>query len=175
MTQPSKLGGPAAFDAFCALVGDAVATDAMEQIADCLWNRKGTEAVTIRDIHQHNACNHTISGTINVAGVEYGFVVESGDIHGTVVHEWGDAEDVGTFKPEPPVIWTFVPIDPFLKERRPAMWAVYLAWTKEAWFKEKAAGYNYDRHFAPGGKTENYYREWAAKKGMKPAPQERAA
>jgi len=27
--------------------------------------------------------------------------------------------------------------------------------------------YHYDRHFAPGGKTESHYREWAASKGMK--------
>jgi hypothetical protein len=34
------------------------------------------------------------------------------------------------------------------------------------WFKDKEMGYNYDSHFAPGGKTEAYYRDWADSLGL---------
>ena len=54
------------------------------------------------------------------------------------------------------------------------MWTVYLCWKKEEWFKEKVSAYNYDKHFSPGTKTENYYRDWASKKGLKIATNEYA-
>ena len=41
-------------------------------------------------------------------------------------------------------------------------------WRKEQWFKDMEQSYNYDRHFAPGGATETYYREKASKKGLVP-------
>lgn len=155
------------FMAFCAKYGDDAGVDVMEKIADAMWERQPRHGVTFRDIHQHNACNHTASGDIEYQGETFGFVIESGDRSGTVILEWGPSEDVGTYQPEPPTIYTFVPQEDNLKETRPGLWAVYLAWTKQPWFQEKERGYNYDRHFAPGGKTESYYRDWAATKGMK--------
>jgi hypothetical protein len=49
----------------------------------------------------------------------------------------------------------------------PQMFQVYLMWRKQPWFIEKERGYNYDRHFQPGGMVEDHYREWAATRGMK--------
>lgn len=141
--------------------------EALERICDAHWN-SGGEGVKFRDIHQHNACNHTLSGTIEIDGTEYGFIIQNGDWNGTVVDKWGLADDVGTYKPEPPTLFTFVPMDDTLRTSKPHMWQVYLAWRKEKWFQDKERAYNYDRHFQPGGAIENHYREWAAKKGMKP-------
>ena len=146
--------------------------EALELIADESWSNPkiGQErnGVTFFDIYQHNACNHTYSGNIVIDGETYGFIIESGDRNGTVVRGWGDPEDVGYFEhPEPPEPYTFLPRNSFdLQVNRPALWGVYLLWRKESWFTEKERGYNYDRHFAPGGKTESYYRDWADKKGM---------
>lgn len=160
------------FAAFCDQYGEVVVRDFLERLADMSWNGKRTSSdgtIRISDVYQHNAANHTYSGTLLHAGEEFGFIIESGDRNGTLVVDFGPADDVGTFQQPKPELYTFVPTNDRLKEERPAMYAVYLAWTKEEWFKEKVRGYNYDRHFAPGSKTETYYREWAAKKGLKPA------
>jgi hypothetical protein len=160
------------FAAFCDRFGEAVVLDFMERLADLSWSGDRVSAdgsIRITDCYQHNAANHTYSGTLSHAGEEFGFIIEQGDRNGTLVRDFGPADDVGTFDPPEPELYTFVPADDELKTKRPEMYAVYLAWTKEEWFKEKVRGYNYDRHFAPGGKTETYYREWAAKKGLKPA------
>ena len=141
--------------------------ESLTRICEAHWYKSGS-GVKFIDIHQHDACNHTLSGTIDVGGVEYGFIIDNGNWAGTVVRAWGDPEDVGVYDPgPPPEMATFVPVDDSLSETSPGLFNVYLAWRKESWFVEKERGYNYDRHFAPGGKTESYYRDWAAKKGMK--------
>ena len=147
--------------------------DALERIANAQWslgNKKGTcDGVTLLEVYQHNVCNHTLSGTVEVDGQVYGFIIDSGDWSGTVVRAWGDPEEVGVEpEPEPPEPRTFVPNDDDLAWSRPGMFGVYMAWRKEPWFVEMERSYNYDRHFAPGGKTEGYYRDKASKRGMKP-------
>jgi hypothetical protein len=140
--------------------------DVLERIVDAHWNRGG-EGVTFTDIYQHNALNHTLSGTIDVEGAVYGFIVESGDRNGTVVKAWGDPEEVGTYEHPPvPEPRTFIPKDLFLHVTRPWMFKVYLHWRRQPWFRDKERAYNYDRHFQPGCYVEDHYREWADKKGM---------
>ncbi len=169
----SQVGkGEAAFDAFCARFGEAAGTEVMDRITDaeCGGSREG---ITM-DVHRHNACNSTLSGTITHAGEDFGFVIDSGDWNGTLIRQWGPAEDVEPYEPEPPILYTFVPADPSLRERSPGLFKVYLAWAKMDWFKDKVRGYNYDRHFAPGVKTERHYRDWAVSKGLKIAEQDSA-
>lgn len=143
----------------------------LERIIDAHCNRGGP-GVIFRDIHQHNACHHTLSGEIDVDGVAYGFIIESGDWNGTVVKEWGLAEDVGTYRPEPPSEpLAFVPINENLHADRPAIFSAYLYWRDgngvAGNIVEQERNYAYNRHFAPGGATEKYYREWAAKFGLR--------
>lgn len=164
-----------AFEAFCRDKGNDVAVEFLEELADLTWSQKTkNDRITISSTHQHNACNHTHSGTVVIDGAEYGFVIESGDWNGTVVREWGPADDVGAYDPPPKTIFTFVPTNGTLKEDSTGMWKGYLAWRKMPWFQDKERGYNYDRYFAPGGKTEGYYREWATKKGLRIVSQEEA-
>ena len=144
----------------------------LERIAEAAWDhdcRSGKvtlDGVRIADVHQINSANHVYSGTIEHDGKSFGFIVEMGDQRGCFVIEWGNADDVGRYEPPPPVVMTFVPRDPLLKEKRPELFAVYEAWTRTEWFKEKERSYNYDRHFQPGGYVEKHYRDWAASKGM---------
>lgn len=141
-------------------------SDDLGRIADAHFNGSA-EGVKLLDVYQINACNHVLMGTIDISGIEHGFIIESGDRNGTVIKGWGDPEDVGYFKhPEPPEPLTFVPRNPNLQIERPEMFRVYLAWREEPWFKEKEQSYNYDRHFQPGAVTENHYRSWAESKGM---------
>lgn len=122
--------------------------------------------VRIDVVHQHDAINYSFSGSIKLEDGDYGFIIQDGNFNGTVVEEWGKADDVGMYiPPEPSEPMSFVPIDPNLPK---GLQKVYLKWRKEPWFKEKEGGYNYDRHFAPGGKTEEYYKKWAATRGLKP-------
>ena len=145
------------------------AEEDLERIADALWNNRKGEGIVFFDVFEHNACNHTMSGTIDVAGVVHGFIIESGDRNGTVVKGWGDPEDVGTYDPgPPPELRTFVPKDHTLHIARPEMFRVYCLWRKEKWFMEKERAYNYDRHFQPGGYIEDHYRKWATEKGLEP-------
>lgn len=161
-----------AFIDFCAKAGNDVAVSFLEELCDLEWSSdRKSDRITISDSYRHDTCNYTHSGTVTIDGIEYGFVIDNGNWNGTVVREWGLAEDVGIYEPPKPTIYTFVPTNDTLKEDRPGLWGVYLAWRKEAWFQDKERGYNYDRHFAPGGKTETYYRDWASKKGLKIATQ----
>jgi hypothetical protein len=141
--------------------------DMLTRIADAQWGEKNN-GVVFHDIHRHNACNHTLSGTITEGEIEYGFIIHSGDWGGTVVEEWGLSEDVGSYRPEWIEPATFVPSNSFLIDENPTMFKVYGLWRKEEWFKEMVRSYNYDRHFQPGCKTEAHYREKAAKRGLKP-------
>jgi len=162
------------FNAFCKEVGEGVAQDALERIGDALWNKdkQNYYKVKFSDIHQHNACNHTMTGVVEVLGKSYGFIIQMGDWNGCSIVEWGDPEEVGTYDPPNPVLRTFVPIDDSLETRKPAEYMNYLRQTKTDWFKEKERNYNYDLHFQPGSKTESYYNDWAKTKGMKTAYKE---
>lgn len=146
--------------------------EALERICDAQWSNPGlyktVDGVTFLDIQQHNACNHTLSGTIDIDGVEHGFIIDNGDWAGTVVRAWGDPEDVGTApEPEPPEPLTFLPNDRSMFWTRPNMWKVYVFWRKEPWFRDMERGYNYDHHFQPSRYIEGHYREKAAKRGLR--------
>ena len=144
-----------------------VAPEVLERICDAHWNGKG-DGVVFLDVYQHNACNHTLSGTIDVAGTIYGFIIDNGDWGGTVVRAWGDPEDVGVYRhPEPVSLRTFIPIDDRLSVTNPESYRLYLRLRTLPWFQEKERNYNYDRHFQPGGSIEEYYSKWAATRGMK--------
>lgn len=117
--------------------------------------------------HAHDAINYVLNGSIQIGEQSYRFTVEDGNWRGTVVREWGTEETVGLYKPPPPPIYDMVPVDDHLQSHNPALWKVYLAWKKEPWFAELLGGYAYDAHFAPGTKTEQYWRDKAAKKGLK--------
>lgn len=147
--------------------------EVLDRIANAQWslgsNGGLVDGVTLLDIQQHNACNHTLSGVIEVDGESYGFIIDSGDWNGTVVRAWGDPDDVGVApEPEQSEPITFVPRSAALSITSPAMWRVYLAWRKEPWFREMERSYNYDRHFHPGSKTERHYREKAGRRGLVP-------
>ncbi len=142
----------------------------LERICDAHWNGKG-EGIVFTDIYQHNSCNHTLSGNIDVDGIEYGFVIDNGDMDGTQVREWGLAEDVGTFKhPEPQKREdrvTFIPINHISKSNDAFEYKKYMITRETPAFIEKENAYHYDRHFQPGCFVENHYKKWAAEHGFR--------
>jgi hypothetical protein len=123
--------------------------------------------------HKHDACNYTLNGCVKDGEEEFRFTIDDGNWNGTVVREWGTEENVGLYEPPPPPMYDMVPIDDSLEQTRPQMWKVYLMWKKEEWFKEILSSYAYDAHFAPGLKTEQYWRGKAKAKGLKIVMKER--
>lgn len=143
---------------------------ALEAICDAHWNG-GTVfgpavcGVRFTDIHQHDAVNHTLSGTIEIEGHTYGFEVDNGNWNGTVVRQWvTDPEDLRGYQPPKHEPLTLIPDDPFFTLRTLEVYAYQF---KADWFQSKARGYLYDRHFAPGEATERHYRPWMAQKGLR--------
>jgi len=155
------------YDDFVKRFGLEAAECFLERITSMLWNdERIRENIQIIDVHQINAVNHVVSGELTYQNESFGFIIESGDIVGMEIIAWGSPDEVGCYEPPPPTHYTFVPEDN-LKITSPALFAVYLEWRKQKWFKEKEQGYNYDKHFAPGLKTEQYYRDWAKTKSMR--------
>ena len=148
--------------------------DVAERITEAFWSRQngGEKRFDVRfiDIHQHNACNHTMTGIVVVDGIDYGFVMESGDWNGTVVKEYGPAEEcsqVYSYEPPPETRFKLVPKDDMLEQSNPAKYAIALKWIQQPHIQEKLQSYHYDRHFQPGCVIETHYKEWANKLGMK--------
>jgi len=164
------MGDCRAFNDFCAEHGDDVAADVMDRLAEAAWSGS-CDGVKVLDRHHHNVVNVTMTAKITVADKEYGAIVDCGDWNGTVIREWGDHEEVGYYQPPKPTIYTFIP-NKWLPD---GLFKLYQRWTKEDWFKEKVHAYNYDKHFAPGGKTENHYRDWAKSKGLEIVTEESQA
>ena len=138
--------------------------------------------ITITGSHRTDALNYTFTGTVDIAGKTYYFVIESGNRMGTYIERWDDEETATPWEPPEPSYMTFVPprlsylrqcyAEYMLADRKPAtaevFWAAidyirYRDHIRQAdWFKDLVQSYNYDRYFAPGPKTENYFREKAA-------------
>lgn len=139
-------------------------SDILERITDAHWNGEDMHGVHFTDQYMHDAINYTLSGTIDVDGELYGFIIDDGNWNGTQVIEWGLADDVGIYKPPVKESLTFIPIRPHSLTEN--MLKVYLSWKETEWFKKKAGEMNYDLHFCPSLKIRNYYEDWANSKGM---------
>lgn len=165
------------FEDFEAKYGSEVTENVLQRICEAAYDEVGgrkhdEKDITIGSIYRHDVINMTFTGTVMMPdGVEYGFVIDDGNWGGTEVKEWGLAEDVGDYEPPKPDPWRLFPKHPVeLRADRPGMWKVYLYWRTQDWFKELERSYNYDLHFAPGGKTNSHYTgpdSVAAKRGLK--------
>lgn len=151
------------FDDFCKKFGEDAGTEILERICDAQWNNGKGEGINFSDIHQHNACNHTLSGSIEYQGEIFHFIINNGDWGGTEVIEFGTIDEVGVYYPPPQTMFDFVP----KSKEDPDFLKLYERWKKEEWFKKKLSSYHYDRHFQPGHKIEQHYKEWADKFRLK--------
>jgi len=154
------------FIAFCNAVGNDAASKLIDRICDAQAGDK-SDGIRISTAHRHDAINYTLEGEAEYEGKTYAFLIDNGNWNGTVVREWGNPENAPSYEPPPPPRYEAIPQNEGLKQTHPGLWAVYLQWRQQDWFKDLVRGYNYDNHFAPGNKTERYYREMAAKRGLK--------
>lgn len=122
--------------------------------------------VTLLDVHQEDACNHVLTGTIDFDGQTYGFICEIGNWAGFRMMEWGDHEDIGYYKPPVVEPFTLIPDwSAWSEESYGFRVQVYARFLRRQDVINKLGAYAYDRHFQPGGKVETHYREWATKMG----------
>ena len=142
--------------------------ETLERIINALCDGYGqpceSGGVCITDVHRTDAINCVMSGIIDIDGHNFGFVIEDGNYNGTVVLEWGDADEIGAYSPPEREPLTFIPE---VMNMTALGIKIYLHWREQPWFKEKERAYNYDRFFQPGFKIEDHYRKWAAAKGMR--------
>ncbi len=151
--------------------GEAVTDDWIMNICECVWKgetHKESHGVTLSDLIEHDVINKTATGYFEHDGQTWYFEVEDGNWVGTRFRAFG-GEDSSVnleLRREPPARTTLVPANRMLRFDSPKKWAVYLGWRKEPWFSKLISNYAYDRHFAPGGKTEGYYRQAAQERGL---------
>lgn len=151
------------FEEFCEQHNAQFIEELLEEMTEAWLGGKDTDRVTIFEDFRHDAINYTITGVVTIGEESYGFIMDSGDRAGTVIRGWGKPEP---YEPPKPTMYTLVPVDRNLEQTNPAMWKVYLEWQKQDWFKKLISDYMYDKHFAPGSKTESHYRGEAAKHGL---------
>lgn len=122
------------------------------------------DAVTVLNSYRSDVINATAEGIVEFKDREYYFVLEDGNNRGTVLLGW---EDHGRYEEPKPTIWTIAPkpdtvSNALLPGGNPAFllkkWDLFL---DRYDIKDLLRGYSYDRHFQPGGKTEDHYRDRA--------------
>jgi hypothetical protein len=138
--------------------------EVLERICNAHWNGQNIDGVIFLDKYCHDAINYTLSGTVEVEGTIYGFIIDDGNWNGTVVRAWGDPEDVGVYTPPVKEHLTFVPSDPYVSDFGLKK---YLNVRRQDWFKKLEGEMNYDLHFSPTRKIEKHYSDLAKKKGLR--------
>ena len=147
-----------------------LAEDICERIGEAIighYQEYEVDGVRVSDVHQHDACNHTASGEIDVE-IDgeirtFGFIARSGNWAGFEMQEWGDVDDVGTYEPPEPDPMVAVPQYGAHK----GIWARWDHMRRQPWYQDMVRGYNYDRHVSPGGKTRQHYEAQARKHGLR--------
>lgn len=129
----------------------------LERLCEAFWNGSG-EGISFTK-HSHDVINATYDGTIDVDGVEYGFIIEDGNWNGTVVLAWGDPEDVGSYvPPRPTERMTLIPkkmgltTDEIMQYRK-------ISATSE--FSDAITAYYHDKFFAPGVSLDDFIQKRA--------------
>jgi hypothetical protein len=155
------------FEQFEKHYGPAAAEGVLTRICEAGWAPSQLEpGIKELRVHEHNACNHTYEGVLEYDGIAFSFVVDNGDWNGTEVREF-TTEDAAGYEAPRPALYVLVPEKADLRATNPAMYSVYLHWTRTSWFADIQRGYNYDKHFQPGVKTEQHYRDKARQHGLK--------
>ena len=149
-----------------------------EEICEHIWDESRVcpieegddESVTVVDIQKQNATNQAIVGSFWLGGVEYAFEAESGDNFGWV---WRTiAKDL----PIPEIkivqkVWALQPTSQLIREavdnkRGPSLLKMWRLFKERPEVAELPGSYSYDRHFAPDGKTESYWKAKALSLGF---------
>lgn len=167
------------YEAFDRDIPESIRDDVMTQISEASHRGEGRHGnVYILEETKHNVINVTVSGIFTLGDKEFWFLLDDGDWNGTFLRGW---EEAGQQKLEesPPTQWALVPThniiaDALAAERGNILLQVWEAFLLCKEIAEIPGKYAYDKFFAPGGKTENYWRDRAAKYKLELTSQEHA-
>lgn len=136
-----------------------------EMMANAEWSkerRSETDGITVRITNSEmlNAANHRFEAMYNYRGDEGTVVYQSGDWNGFMVEEFGD---VCMTIPERPVLrlvpdWSAMSNCETVEDVQRVLNLYKMFRELRADFIKVERDYAYDSYFAPGGKTEGYYR-----------------
>lgn len=148
------------------------------EIAEQIWDRdrfseieEGEDGyVFVFDVQAINACNHVIVGSFWAEGTEFAFEAESGDNNGFVWRMVSPDEPIPDIQIQQ-TVWALAPNDDLvrkaiLSDQGAFLVAKWDAFLQRPEYAQIPGKYGYDRHFAPGLKTERFWKERAAKVGF---------
>lgn len=151
----------------------------MTEIAEASYYGEGKHGnVYILEQVKHDVINVTVSGVFTLEGREFWFLLDNGNWNGTVLRGWEEAGEQA-MAPSKPTQWTLVPNSTVISEALDAQRGHILLQVWEAFLTRKEVAeipgkYAYDKFFAPGGKTETYWRDKAATYNLILSTQEHA-
>lgn len=166
-----------AYAAFERDVPEHLREDAMQCMAEATAGCGEPPNVYILDRDRLDAINCRAHGIITIEGAEFTFQMDDGNRNGTVLREW---ESDKPFEHHVPVSWALQPSRALIDEAVMASKGPFLIWKWDAMLANRKAiaeipgKYAYDKHFAPGGKTESFWRDQAAKHHFEIVSQETA-
>jgi len=150
--------------------------DAMQMMAEMTGGYGEHSCIHILDRDKLDAINVRAHGIIEIDGEEYTFQMEDGNWSGTVLLDWNSGRE---FEKHVPIRWTLQPSNDLINKAIEAGKGPFLIWKWDVMLKRPEIAaipgkYAYDRHFAPGGKTEQHWKAAAAKHRFVIVSEERA-
>lgn len=151
----------------------------MTEICEAAIDGRGQHGrVYITNVDHMDVINLCASGSIEIDGTEFWFIVENGNWNGTVLRGWEEAGQQ-KFEHHTPTQWALVPRNDLVGDaialgRGPFLVAKWDAMLARADVASIPSKYAYDRHFQPGGKVERHWKDAAAKYGFVLTDQEQA-
>lgn len=142
----------------------------LERLCEAFWNYNQVtsreDGITIDDVHRFDVINAVYSGTIDVDGTVYGYIIQDGNWNGTEVLAWGDPEDTGTYNPGKPDPTIFLPIKP-VRCMHPTEFFDYLKKINSSEYQDQLTAYCYDRYHDPSLSVRQHYDTWANERGLR--------
>lgn len=139
--------------------------DAMQMMAEATGGYGDHDCIHILDRDRLDAINFRAHGIITIGGEEYTFQMEDGNWNGTVLLSWNEGKP---FEHHVPTKWALQPNRELVDKAIMSGKGPFLIFKWDAILKNRPdvaaipGKYSYDRHFAPGGKIETYWRGKAA-------------
>lgn len=135
----------------------------------------------VSDRHWVNRLNQIIVGSFWVDGVELTFEAESGDRNGWMWRDISPDKPVARIEDiaPKPTVYALQPNEYIVRKSMAQGQSYFLLVKWDAFLKRKDLAelprkYMYDKHFAPGSKTESYWRGKAEKVGFILVPEDQA-
>lgn len=126
------------------------------------------DTITILERDRLDAINVRVNGIVTFNGNEHSFILSDGNWNGTFLEDWDGPMQ---FELHKPTVWALQPNNALVGKALMEGKGKFLLMKWDAIIQNRKLDdlprkYAYDKHFAPGGKTESYWRGKAAEHGF---------